>query len=361
MKRTIILTLLSLACSFSNGQTRLVADFPSGSAPGQVIVQVYDGERRDTVIYVPVVDGKVDVTFPSDKTRRGTFGLGSSAHFIFEPGTLTFFIDEYDVMRVKAFEGSLTDRLSAETAFRWKMTKALSDKLHELGVDTALDDARKEELFQEFYAQQRETIRDYYLSLLDKNRDNYLGIKAISSLQPIYSGRPEVLDSLMAKLSEEAQECSYIVSFREANKTRIATAEGRMFTDFEVRQPDGTVRRLSDYVGKGKYILVDFWASWCGPCREEIPYLKEVWNEFKGDRFDILGVASWDRPANTMAAIKELGIPWDQILDAQQEVTSLYGIEGIPHIILFAPDGTILKRNLRGEGIREAVAGCLSD
>jgi thiol-disulfide isomerase/thioredoxin len=134
-----------------------------------------------------------------------------------------------------------------------------------------------------------------------------------------------------------------------------------MFTDFEVMQPDGTVRRLSDYVGKGKYILVDFWASWCGPCREEIPYLKEVWNEFKGDRFDILGVASWDRPANTMAAIKELGIPWDQILDAQQEVTSLYGIEGIPHIILFAPDGTILKRNLRGEGIRKAVAGCLSD
>ena len=62
-----------------------------------------------------------------------------------------------------------------------------------------------------------------------------------------------------------------------------------------------------------------------------------------------------------MAAIKELGIPWDQILDAQQEVTSLYGIEGIPHIILFAPDGTILKRNLRGEGIRKAVAGCLSD
>ena len=192
--------LLSLACSFSNGQTRLVADFPSGSAPGQVIVQVYDGERRDTVIYVPVVDGKVDVTFPSDKTRRGTFGLSSSAHFIFEPGTLTFFIDEYDVMRVKAFEGSLTDRLSAETAFRWKMTKAMSDKLHELGVDTALDDARKEELFQEFYAQQREKIRDYYLSLLDKNRDNYLGIKAISSLQPIYSGRPEVLDSLMAAM-----------------------------------------------------------------------------------------------------------------------------------------------------------------
>lgn len=361
MKRILLLTVFSIASLSAWGQTRLVADFGKAGSPDQVIVQVYDGERRDSVIYVPVEDGKVDVTFPSDKTRRGTFGLGSSAHFIFEPGTLTFFIDEYDVMRVKGFEGSLTDRLSSETAFRWKMTKALSDKLHELGVDTSLDDDKKTELFQEFYASQQETIRDYYLDLLDKNRDNYLGIKAISSLQPVFGDTPARLDSLMNLLSPEAQESSFIVSFRQANKTRIATAEGRMFTDFEVKQPDGKVLRLSDFVGKGKYVLVDFWASWCGPCREEIPFIKEVWNEFRGERFDILGVASWDKPANTQAAIKELGIPWSQILGAGQDVTSMYGIEGIPHIILFAPDGTILKRNLRGEGIREAVAGCLSD
>ena len=360
MKRTICLIMLSLACAFAEGQTRLVASFPSASAPDQVIVQVYDGEKRDSVIYVPVVDGKVDVTFPSDKCRRGTFGLGSSAHFIFEPGTLTFWVDEYDVMRVKGFEGSLTDRLSSETSFRWKTTKALSDKLHELGVDTSLDDEKKSDIFQEFYAKQQETIKEYYLDLLEKNKDNYLGIKAISSLQPVFAGEPARLDSLMSLLSEEAQATNFIVSFREANRAKIATAEGRMFSDFEVKQPDGKVLRLSDYVGKGKYVLVDFWASWCGPCREEIPFIKEVWYEFRGEHFDVLGVASWDKPANTEAAIKELGIPWNQILGAGQEVTSMYGIDGIPHLILFAPDGTILKRNLRGEGIREAVALCLS-
>lgn len=352
---------MPMACLLAKAQTRLVAGFPEGKAPEQVIVQVFDGERRDSVIYVPVSSGKVDITLPSDKTRRGTFGLGSSAHFVFEPGTLEFNLDEYGVMRVKGFEGSLTDRLSEETAFRWKTTKALSDKLHELGVDTSLDDDSKNDLFQEFYSKLQETMKEYYLDLLENNKDNYLGIKAISSLQPIFSDKPAYLDSLMSLLSAQAQASNYIVSFREANRAKILTAEGRMFTDFQVKQPDGSILRLSDFVGKGKFILADFWASWCGPCREEIPYLKEVWNEFHGERFEILGVASWDRPERTRAAVEELELPWNQILDAQQDVTSVYGIEGIPHIILFAPDGTILKRNLRREGIRETVVKYLSD
>ena len=127
------------------------------------------------------------------------------------------------------------------------------------------------------------------------------------------------------------------------------------YIDFEVVQPDGQTVKLSDFVGKGKYILVDFWASWCGPCREEIPHLKDIWYEFKGEKFDIVGAPVFDKVKNTLDAVEEFKIPWKQILDVPESVPEAYGFDYIPYIILFGPDGTVLERNLRGEAVRAAV------
>ncbi|EXG77673.1 thiol-disulfide isomerase-like thioredoxin [Xylanibacter oryzae DSM 17970] len=138
------------------------------------------------------------------------------------------------------------------------------------------------------------------------------------------------------------------------------TGEGVMFKDFTVEY-EGKTQKLSDYVGKGKYVLVDFWASWCGPCRGEIPNIINVYNKYKGDKFEVLGVATWDKPEDTKKAIQELGIAYPQIYNAQNVGSDAYGISGIPEIILFGPDGKILKRGLRGEMIGDTVKQYLSE
>ncbi|MDE5981074.1 MAG: TlpA family protein disulfide reductase [Bacteroidaceae bacterium] len=135
--------------------------------------------------------------------------------------------------------------------------------------------------------------------------------------------------------------------------------EGQMFVDFEATY-EGKTTKLSDYVGKGRYVLADFWASWCGPCRMEVPNLIAVHDKYAGDKFTVLGVATWDEPADTKAAVDELGINYPQMLNAQQAGSDAYDIEGIPEIILFAPDGTILARGLRGEAIEKAVSEALA-
>ena len=148
----------------------------------------------------------------------------------------------------------------------------------------------------------------------------------------------------------------------DAIQVQNRTAPGQPFTDYTIAggNPDGSDVKLSDYVGQGKYILLDHWASWCGPCKAEIPNIKKTWEAFHGDRFDVVSIAVSDKRADTEAALAQLDMPWPQILDAQRIPLELYGVNAIPHLILFAPDGTILQRGLRGEQIYDAVEAALS-
>ncbi len=140
---------------------------------------------------------------------------------------------------------------------------------------------------------------------------------------------------------------------KEAAKT---TAAKSTFADFEGQDSAGRTVKLSDYVGRGKYVLVDFWASWCGPCRKETPVIAQAYEKYKDKGLEVLGIFVADKPENLGKAVKELNITWPQMIDTNNAAGKLYGVRGIPHIVLFGPDGKIVARGLRGEAIDRTLS-----
>ncbi len=116
---------------------------------------------------------------------------------------------------------------------------------------------------------------------------------------------------------------------------------------------------FDSYIGKGQYVLVDFWASWCEPCMRESPNVVNVDNKYRDKGLVVLGVLVNDRLEDSKTAMRRLGMKYDQVIDPENAQVKRFGITGIPHLILFGPDGSIVKRGMRGEQIEETVKEAL--
>lgn len=181
---------------------------------------------------------------------------------------------------------------------------------------------------------------------------------------------PYVLNSLVYSIEDPAQlekmingfdpalaDYKYVKTLKESLVKLKLTAVGQVAPDFTQNDPDGKPVKLSDF--KGQYLLVDFWASWCGPCRAENPNVVAAYNKYKGKKFTILGVSLDRDKAAWLKGIQDDKLTWTQVSDVKywdNEVAKLYGVRSIPANFLLDKNGRIVGRNLRGDKLEEALA-----
>ena len=137
------------------------------------------------------------------------------------------------------------------------------------------------------------------------------------------------------------------------------TAPGKPFIDLDLTDyKTGKPIKLSKVI-KGKVALIDFWASWCGPCRREIPNIAKIQEKYDSKDFVVVSLNVWDKPDAQAKAIKDMKMTWTQLTDPTHNATDVYGVDGIPQILLIGKDGVIIARDLRGEEIDKAVKKAL--
>lgn len=175
---------------------------------------------------------------------------------------------------------------------------------------------------------------------------------------------PAKVKAVFATLPDSIRNAVSGLAFQEKLKTAEtftqSVTEGKPAPDFTMSDTVGNPVKLSSF--RGKYVLLDFWASWCQPCRAENPAVVKAYQQYHSKGFEILGV-SLDQPgarARWTKAIQEDGLTWTQVSDLRywnSEVVKLYGIQGIPQNFLINPEGIIVARSLRGEALENALAG----
>ena len=277
------------------------------------------------------------------KTERG-MATPFKTTFTLENGKLTINLDTLSIV-------TGTPANDAEKAMKDSL-KPFIDEMGKLGDEIRSEDkaiaAAAEKKYDEISDKITKAVCNYILAHMDQK------MSAKYLYETRYNLSEEQQNEILSKADStfKAQpNIDKMISHLEVLKN---VAVGKKFTDFEMADPKGEVHQLSEFVGNGKVVLIDFWASWCPPCRKEMPHLVELYKQYKNKGFEIVGISLDSKPEAWAKGVKDLNITWTQLSDLkgwQNAGAALYGVNSIPHTVLVDKDGTIIAKNIHGEEI----------
>jgi len=195
------------------------------------------------------------------------------------------------------------------------------------------------------------------LGFVKKYPDSYFSLNLADETSS--SGDVATFNKMLDALSERMRKTERFASLKVMAKGFNMNKLGNVAKAFELNTATGTPVSLTSY--KGKYVLIDFWASWCAPCRAENPNVVKAYNEFKDKNFDILSISLDAKREEWLKAVKEDQLPWTQVIDKKGagSVALAYAVTGIPDNVLLDPNGVIIGKGLRGAALQAALSKVL--
>jgi peroxiredoxin len=329
MKKNLFIALLavtSLTYAQTNTGRLSLSGEVKGISEGKVYLQKFENKVYRLIDSTAIVNGTF--SFSKEAELPEIYGLSLSK----DRSPYMLFLDNQPAV------------VKLDTAVYYRNTTVTGSALHDLFVSYKKDRSVKIDKF----------IKAHPRSLV-----------SVYALYRDFSYRlsPEEITANLKLLDPSLLKTPYAKVLQELAKTLEAVSVGRRAPDFASEDPSGQPVKLSDLLGKG-YLLIDFWAAWCGPCRHENPNVVKTYLQYKDKGFSVLGVSLDKNKAAWIAAIEKDGLTWTHVSDLKywnSEAAQLYGVRAIPSNLLVDKNGIIVARNLRGEDLGKALENLYKD
>lgn len=354
MKKQIILPALVLLAVQTMAQNVVIKGTFAGDTKGNNKIYVYGtGVKTDSTV---MTDGHFEFTLPFEKSfmpllfteydLNVTGGYAPYALVVDQAGTITLSggditkgLSSMKISGMKSAEafsqwGEKQDAMS--TQVQEQIKKKFGDKWY------AQDNPKREEAIKEYKTLQKAGISSELENFVRSHTDSYASAVALNrACSLLETSQLEKLHAMLAPQVQQTEEGKNVAKFVQGLKN---SAIGSTVKDFTLNTPEEKPLSFSQL--KGKYVLIDFWASWCGPCKQSFPHMKEIYKKYKSDKFEIYSISIDDDKEAWLKGLKEQDLPWLQALDTKSISQSDFAITGVPTTFLIDPAGKILLKEV---------------
>jgi len=332
-----------------------------GAEEKTVVISVLDKSGMNVLDTITVKDGVVNYTTELEEpvfVLLGESGARNTVNFFAENVAYTINGSLESINEATITGGDVYNVYKPVS----EASKSQNEKNEELKkaygeAGQAGDTIKQKAIFEEYEGLQ-EKFEEMQLEVVKANPTSAASAFIVSNVYGHSS--IEEMKAGLALLDQSLASSMYYQKVSEKISKLESVAVGMMAPDFTMNDIEGNPISLSSF--KGKFLLIDFWASWCGPCRRENPHVVKLYTEFKDQGFDILGVSLDQKKDAWLKAIEDDKLTWNHVSDLKgwsNEAAKLYAVSGIPHTVLLDKDGKIIAKNLRGDELHNKVAELL--